>query len=289
MIDFHAHLLPALDDGAIDLDESIFMARALKDFGYTSVCSITHCIKGCYDFTPQMIREATLMLQADLDNVGIELDLWPGMEYMLDECFMEHADDLLPLGATRLVLCEAPPQAHPQVVQQGLEMIVSKGFVPLVAHPERTEYFYEILSARNAEQEIQGTEDFETESDEGDQRNTAGFLKKIWPFTSRAPRPAFRPVDKSHPTLPGATLFHANLGSFTGFYGSAVQRRAYELLKSGVYTALASDLHDSRAALQVLVRDKIELNPLLKKLAEFDGTTDALQEQQEAEKQGDLF
>ena len=66
-------------------------------------------------------------------------------------------------------------------------------------------------------------------------------------------------------------LFHANLGSFTGFYGQKVQRKAYELLKLDAYTALASDLHDSRAATDVLVQDKFDNNPFLKKLAEFDG------------------
>ena len=122
MIDFHTHILPALDDGAITVDDSIVMAKSLAAFGYTSVCCTPHCIKGYYDLTPQQVREATLMLQADLDNEGVQLDLWPGMEYMLDEYFHAFAEDLLPLGNTKLVLCEAPPQAHPGFVQEGLEI-----------------------------------------------------------------------------------------------------------------------------------------------------------------------
>ena len=112
MIDFHSHILPAVDDGAVSIDESIAIARALADFGYKTVCCTPHCIKGYYDLTPQKVRETTFMLQADLDNAEISLELWPGMEYMLDECFVEFADDLLPLGETNLILCEAPQQAH---------------------------------------------------------------------------------------------------------------------------------------------------------------------------------
>ena len=134
MIDFHSHILPGLDDGAVTIDESIAMSKALELFGYKTVCCTPHCIKGYYELTPKRVREATLMLQADLDNADILLELWPGMEYMLDECFAEFADDLLPLGDTRLVLCEAPQRAHPEIVQEGLELIIEKGFVPLVAH-----------------------------------------------------------------------------------------------------------------------------------------------------------
>jgi tyrosine-protein phosphatase YwqE len=65
------------------------------------------------------------------------------------------------------------------------------------------------------------------------------------------------------------------LGSFSGFYGETVQRHAYELLKLGIYSALASDLHDGGSADKTLIHGKIETNPLLKKLAEFDGAVPA--------------
>jgi len=282
MIDFHAHILPALDDGALTVDDSIAMAKSLSSFGYKTVCCTPHCIKGYYDITPQKVREATLMLQADLDNEDVQLELWPGMEYMLDEYFSEFAEDLLPLGNTKLVLCEAPPQAHSGFVQEGLELIVQKGFVPLVAHPERTQYFFEKLSSwkegsRKREGAFTGKDNMG-----GEQRTSQKFLKKFWPFSSHVPRPvSLESKETSHP-LPltpflDGCLFHANLGSFTGFYGQKVQRNAYELLKLGAYTALASDLHESRAAADVLVQDKFENNPFLKKLAEFDGVVPEIQ------------
>ena len=277
MIDFHTHILPALDDGAITVDDSIAMAKSLSSFGYKTVCCTPHCIKGYYDLAPQQIREATLMLQADLDNEGIDLELWPGMEYMLDEYFREFAEDLLPLGNTKLVLCEAPLQAHPGFVQEGLELVFEKGYVPLVAHPERTPFFYEKLSSGKEERGKREGAFIGEESMGGEQSSLQGFLKKFWPFAPHVSCPASLEFnDTSHPlsltpSLEGC-IFHANLGSFTGFYGPKVQRNAYELLKLGAYTALASDLHESRTAVDVLVQDKFDNNPFLKKLAEFDGT-----------------
>ena len=75
------------------------------------------------------------------------------------------------------------------------------------------------------------------------------------------------------PAFPEGCLFQANLGSFTGYYGPQVQARAYELLKVSAYTAIASDLHDGSSGGQLLHRDKLEFNPLLKKLTEWDGLT----------------
>ena len=279
MIDFHSHILPAIDDGAVTIDDSIAMARELADFGYQKVCCTPHCIKGYYDLTPQRVREATLMLQADLDNADIQLELWPGMEYMLDEFFPEYADDLQPLGDTRLILCEAPPKAHSEIVRAGLELILEKGFVPLIAHPERTRHFYEILRARDAEQRPEGEEDFhDTRPVESDTQKTGprNLFNKFWPFASRVQSPAPRPVAVAESKLPEPCLFQANLGSFTGYYGETVQRKAYELLKQGVYTAVASDLHDGGAADRILDRDKVDTNPLLQRLAAFDGSTSNL-------------
>lgn len=293
MIDFHCHLLPALDDGAVNVDESIAMARSLADFGYKTVFCTPHCIKGYYDLTPQKVREATLMLQADLDNADIALELRPGMEYMLDECFSEFAEDLLPLGDTKLVLCEAPQQAHPGFVQEGLELIIKKGFVPLIAHPERTDHFYDIISQRQSSEESEEKERLEERGtrDEEDLQKKPGLFGRIWPFAPRASRHApLRPRIMPHKELPEICQFQANLGSFTGYYGESVQRQAYELLKQGVYSALATDLHDGASSSKILERGKFETNPLLEALAAWDGSVQPLERVEgDGGEQGRLF
>jgi tyrosine-protein phosphatase YwqE len=339
MIDWHCHLLPNLDDGAVTLDESIEMARSLADFGYTTVCCTPHCIKGYYDHSAQQIREATLKLQAELDNAEIHLQLRPGMEYMLDECFTQFADDLLPLGDTSLVLCEAPQQAHPEVVQECLELIIEKGFTPLIAHPERTGHFYEMLmrcdirdakcevrdetcEVRGAKCEVRGErceardttkcEERDAKCEETHQpdeehkgffspltscfsllkstsyfsllKNTSHLsllssffssLTSHFSLLKRTSRPAPVKDDSvfisQNQELLIKCAFQANRGSFSGFYGPQVQRRAFELLNRHVFAGLGTDLHGSASASKILQRDNINTNPLLKKLADWDG------------------
>lgn len=288
MIDYHCHLLPGLDDGATTIDESIAMAKGLVEVGYSTVCCTPHCMKGYYEFTAEQVREATLILQADLDNAGIDLKLLTGMEYTLDECFFDFVNDLLPLSDTRLVLCEAPQIPNPEVIVDGLQTIVEKGFIPLVAHPERSEFFYRVLCANNAKRVASN----EVEPQERTQP-APGFLKKMFGFGRSSNSKLNTQNSKfTGEELPRQCLFQANVASFLGYYPAEAQRHAYDLLKLGVFDCVASDLHNSYMARKVLKSgfEKLEANPLLKVLAgvtpeelEAISAQKVLEEQQPAE------
>ncbi|NJC86972.1 MAG: hypothetical protein FIB02_00325 [Desulfuromonas sp.] len=274
MIDYHCHLLPGLDDGPESVDESVDMARALAAFGFREVCCTPHCIKGHYELSPVEVREAVRKLQSRLDCEGVALRLHGGMEYYLDECFEQFAANLLPLGASRVVLCEAPPQAPPGLVADMAGLIVVQGYIPLVAHPERTEVMWKMLEERD-ESQAPGSRSREPGAESPAPR--AGWLRRLF---SRA---GSRPVGDSalstrnsvlgpgSTELPEGTLFQANLGSFTGYYGPIAQRRAYELLQRGTYHCLASDLHEARSAADLLelAREKLTFNPALQQLGNF--------------------
>jgi protein-tyrosine phosphatase len=285
MIDYHCHLLPALDDGPTTLDEALLMARALADFGFREVHCTPHCLSGQFEFSPVEVRAAVDRLQAALDSAAIPLRLHPGMEYCLDAGFERFAANLLPLGESRLVLCEAPPRALPAALAGLLELIVVQGFTPLIAHPERSEAVWQLL-----EQQWR---------DQGEEQSTghratplapaAPFADRRYPFWRRwftaRPAGALADDDRSVSTsrqqaatlppppveLPEACLYQANLGSFAGCYGERVQRRAYELLQRNGYHCFASDLHEARAIPACLeaTRDKLQFNPALQRLANF--------------------
>lgn len=42
MIDLHCHILPALDDGALDLEDAVGMARQAEADGIGIVCATPH-------------------------------------------------------------------------------------------------------------------------------------------------------------------------------------------------------------------------------------------------------
>lgn len=288
MIDFHCHLLPSLDDGPDSVEESLAMARALAAFGFREVHCTPHCIAGHYEISPVEVRDAVRGLQVHLDREGIALTLRTGMEYYLDECFERFAANLLPLGDSKLVLCEAPPQAPPALVSEMASLIVVQGYIPLIAHPERSEPIWQLLEEQEAGTRAAGGQQQAHDPGAAIQERGAGSQKAAamshappavswWHrLFARVPRPVSENPEPSTAQLvslelPEAALFQVNLGSFTGFYGAQPQRRAYELLQRGVYSCFASDLHDARSAVALLelAREKVEFNPAMKKLGEF--------------------
>jgi protein-tyrosine phosphatase len=279
MIDYHCHLLPGLDDGAADRGQALAMARQLAEFGFQEVCCTPHCIKGQYEYSPVEVRDAVRSLQQQLDLAGIPLRLQAGMEYYLDGSFEHFVANLLPLGETRLVLCEAPPQLRPEVLVAMLELIVVQGFQPLVAHPERSDSVYRVVLAgatagteadRHLAADAAGTADSRT--------RPRSWLARWFGRRSARTAPRSAEVLSGHdPTeLPDGCLLQANLGSFTGYYD--------ELLQRGAYDCLASDLHDADSAGAILdpAREKITFNPALQKLAAFTAPHGAAGNQQMA-------
>ena len=205
------------------------------------------------------------MLQADLDNADIQLELWQGIEYCLDEFLVDYADHFMPIGETNLVLCEAPQQADPGTVQEGLKLILEKGFVPLVAHPERSEYFSEVLIQQSKRKSL-GKDEAGFEASMPHQKSSKLSLASLWPFRKKNSKSKIQHSKLPVRALPDGVMFQANLGSFSGFYGPEVQMSAYQFLKAGVYACLATDLHEGNSASKILQRDKFDANPLLKSL-----------------------
>ncbi len=65
MRDIHCHILPGVDDGARDMDESLAMLRAARDAGVTSIVCTPHCRDPYFDFDAMWAAFRELKLRAD--------------------------------------------------------------------------------------------------------------------------------------------------------------------------------------------------------------------------------
>lgn len=231
MIDYHCHLLPGFDDGAADLDEAVEMARLLAAAGIDEVHCTPHCIRGVYLHTPAQVVGAVATLQHELDRLGIPLRLRPGMEYYLDEFFPVQLADPLPLGASRMLLVEAPSQGDPERLRANLRLVADKGLIPLFAHPERCRLLDETDSGANLW---------------GRLRQAAGWQ-----------RPGTEPQSLLSQLMADGVLLQGNLGAFVGHYGQGVRRRALALGHSGRYHCFGSDGHNP-IALQAFLAAGLE-------------------------------
>jgi protein-tyrosine phosphatase len=89
--------------------------------------------------TIEDIYQKIVELNHALDTEGINLDVLPGMEIAFDPVIIDFLENgqLLTLGQSPYVLIEAPFQKFPMGWEQMIFALLSKGYLILMAHPER--------------------------------------------------------------------------------------------------------------------------------------------------------
>ncbi len=141
MIDIHSHILPGIDDGPSEVEASIEMARlALEDGIRTVVC--TPHLDPREPFSPDYVAARVARLTAALYTGGVELELLPGAEIpLMPDLPQQASEEALPLlgGRGKHLLIELPFFGVPTFAEQTLFELQLAGYVPVIAHPERSE------------------------------------------------------------------------------------------------------------------------------------------------------
>lgn len=139
MTDYHAHLLPGVDDGVQTVEESLEILRLYEQLGIREVWCTPHVMEDIPNTTAGL-RARFGQFQARYAG-PVRLHL--AAEYMLDNLFKERLAhrDLLPLGAEGDHLLVETSYFNPPMDLYGMvEKIKSAGFIPVLAHPERYVY-----------------------------------------------------------------------------------------------------------------------------------------------------
>lgn len=144
-LDFHSHILPGIDDGARDLNESLILTKALKDWGFERVTCTPH-ITSKYPNTPQLIQEAFDRLVEAVSETGIDIELKMSAEYRLvPQTWPEVLEKgwLMPIE-DKYILMELPiskPEKMGDIKPiEEFRKVMAMGLTPVLPHPER--YFY---------------------------------------------------------------------------------------------------------------------------------------------------
>lgn len=142
MIDIHSHMLPGLDDGPRNVEESVAMARMAVDDGIHGVICTPHWNPPMWpnerSDISQAIDEFRLRLQAE----SIPLEIWPGSELHLDAELpsMLAEGRLSSLNGGSWLLLELPGSFLPRRIDDYLWRLLQLGYQVILAHPERYSY-----------------------------------------------------------------------------------------------------------------------------------------------------
>ena len=139
MIDLHCHILPALDDGARDLADSVEMARVAESDGIKLICATPH-IHPNHVVLPEELEGRAQAVNDEFERQGLEVRVIPAGEVsepMLDELSDEFLESVSLGVGSRWLLVEPRPGPLGQHLFDAVEKLADRGFRSVIAHPER--------------------------------------------------------------------------------------------------------------------------------------------------------
>lgn len=140
--DMHSHLLPGIDDGAEDIENSLELITGMRKLGYKKLITTPHVMWDMYKNTHEVIREKLTLVKEAVKNAGIDVEIHAAAEYFLDE----HVEELLknkePLltVSSNMVLTEFSMAFPSMNIKDILFEMEMQGYQPIIAHPERYVY-----------------------------------------------------------------------------------------------------------------------------------------------------
>lgn len=205
MIDLHLHLLPEIDDGALDLAQAVTMAQLAATDGCEALIATPHQRRDEWETADvRRLEERLAAVEERLRGVQgdsrLALRLALGAEVRVDSDLLADLAKpgragILPLAGSRYLLLELDPfGVGPEPVELTRELL-AEGWRPIYAHPEVIPFLWD---------------------DEGE------LLPRL---------------------VEAGGLLQVTAMSVTGEFGRGPRERAWELLEAGWAHFVASDAH----------------------------------------------
>ena len=139
MWDFHSHILPNIDDGAKDSNETIKMAKIAVQEGIHTMVATPHYIPFDHEVHRDEILESIEKTNKALEEENIPIKILSGMEVFADWEILKRIDQgqILTINDTRYILIELPMHDIPDYIDDLFFEIEVRGLLPILAHPER--------------------------------------------------------------------------------------------------------------------------------------------------------
>jgi protein-tyrosine phosphatase len=164
LIDLHCHILPGVDDGALDLRDSAGMARQAAADGIEAVCATPH-IRHDHDVRIYEVAGRVEAVNSHLREEGVPVTVLQGGEVAETavEDLSEEELSQVSLGAGRWILLEPAPGPLGETLERRTRHLAERGHRTLIAHPERhlsEDMFERIARLIAAGALVQATADF---------------------------------------------------------------------------------------------------------------------------------
>ena len=140
MKDIHSHLIYGVDDGSKSLEESIELLKKMEKAGTTDLMLTPHYVENS-NFICNNKNKNTIFkkLKDKAKKENININLYLGNEVFFTENFLKliKSGEIRTLNNSKYLLFEFPMNHLYPNTGDVISLIISKGCVPVLAHPER--------------------------------------------------------------------------------------------------------------------------------------------------------
>ena len=138
-VDIHSHILPHMDDGAKDMDDTVEMLRIAYHEGITHIIVTPHYKSGRFPADSERLHQKLQKVQQVAEEQNIPITLYAGNEIFyhseLEEKFQ--TGELCTLNNSSYVLIEFSPFDNYRYIRNAMEDVMGMGYIPILAHVER--------------------------------------------------------------------------------------------------------------------------------------------------------
>jgi len=142
MIDFHSHIIYGVDDGAKDMQMSIYMLKEAKKAGFTDIFLTPHYLRDDYIKDKEEISPIIQKIQEKVQEEEININLYQANEiYIIDDMVdLINNGTISTINNSRYVLFELPMATESLNMKKVIYSLLENGNIPVIAHPERYVY-----------------------------------------------------------------------------------------------------------------------------------------------------
>ena len=137
-VDMHSHLIPGIDDGSKNMDETIALLAKFQSMGYRKVITTPHIMSDYYPNTRDIILSGLHDVREMAAKLNLSIEIEAAAEYYFDETLPSKIKEkeLLTFGGNH-VLVEFAFQGSPTYEDELFFDMLSADYQPVLAHFER--------------------------------------------------------------------------------------------------------------------------------------------------------
>lgn len=141
IIDIHTHILPGIDDGSRNMEETLRMLQTAYAEGITRMIATPHYKSGRHNASPEKIHSLIKKVQLQAEIQGIPVQIYPGNELLFFDGMEDALEEkrICTMNETEYILVEFMPQERYVYIRNALDSVFGMGYQPIMAHVERVE------------------------------------------------------------------------------------------------------------------------------------------------------